>query len=223
MGKQRARFTPLNTVWFARNRPDRIDPCYRYNPVNLAFKGTSTARSVMLEFINHITHDGIGLAHLLTAVVALICGTAVLAMPKGTRLHRWVGYVYASSMAVMLLSAFLIYRVFDGFGLFHIFAVVSTLTLFAGMIPAWRRGPRWLEYHIGFMYWSVIGLYGALAAEVFARVPSTPFFTTIALVVAGVMIFGEIGWRRYGPRWTATWTTRQANSDLRADRGIVAQ
>ena len=166
----------------------------------------------MLNALTGLTHDWIGDWHLITSIVALVTGTSILTMRKGTRRHRWVGYAYVGSMTVMLATAFAIYRVFDGFGLFHIFAVVSSLTLTAGMIPAWRRGPRWLEYHIGFMYWSVMGLYGAFAAEILARLPGAPFFTTIGLVVAGVMLLGEVGWRRFGPRWTASWVRQPARA-----------
>lgn len=175
----------------------------------------------MADLLSNLVHDSIGLWHLVSALIALVTGTAVLVMRKGTQRHRWVGYGYVGSMTVMLVTAFSIYRVFDGFGLFHVFAVVSTGTLIAGMVPAWRRGPNWQSRHLGFMYWSVMGLYGALAAELLARLPSTPFFTTIGLVVAGVMILGEIGWRRFGPHWLKTWApkARSQTPDL-TDVGV---
>ena len=66
----------------------------------------------------------------------------------------------------------MIYRVHNTFGVLHFFAVVSTITLALGMLPMYRKGyenPRLT--HLAWMYWAVIGLYCAFAAEVFTRLP----------------------------------------------------
>lgn len=62
--------------------------------------------------------DWIGLLHLAAAIIALICGTLVLYMNKGTAKHKKVGYVYTGSMLIVIITAFGIYRLFNGFGLF---------------------------------------------------------------------------------------------------------
>jgi uncharacterized membrane protein len=54
--------------------------------------------------------------HLVAALLALVTGTYILAAPKGTRQHRWVGRAYAGSMVVLLLTAFQIYFLFGHFG-----------------------------------------------------------------------------------------------------------
>lgn len=61
---------------------------------------------------------------------------------KGTRRHHQIGLVYAVSMLGLNATAFLIYRLFGGFGAFHVAALLSLLTIFAGLLPAVRRRPR---------------------------------------------------------------------------------
>ncbi len=49
--------------------------------------------------------------------------------------------------------------------------VVSILTISLGMIPIWTKKPinKWKYLHFSFMYWSVMGLYVAFAAEILSR------------------------------------------------------
>ncbi len=104
----------------------------------------------------------IGLTHTVAAVVALLAGAAVLLIPKGTRRHRQVGWVYVVSMLVLNTTALSIYRLFDGFGPFHAGAIFSLVTVAAGTVAALgarrargRRDPvaraRAVERHYQFM------------------------------------------------------------------------
>ena len=43
------------------------------------------------------------------------------------------------------------------------------------------------------MYWSVIGLYMGLVAEVFTRIPDTPFLTMVAVSSGVVYVVGILG------------------------------
>lgn len=116
--------------------------------------------------------DIIGWLHTLTAIIALITGSMILANEKGTQRHKLVGRVYGVSMLVVCVTSFMIYRVHGTFGVLHFFAVVSTVTLLLGMLPLYtRRGKNPIVAHLSWMYWSVIGLYCAFAAEVFTRLP----------------------------------------------------
>jgi uncharacterized membrane protein len=123
--------------------------------------------------MNTLIGSNTGLIHLISGIVALIFGGAVLLMKKGTQIHRKVGYVYVFSMAILLISSFLIYRLFGRFGVFHVFSLVATFSLLAGMLPMFKkvRTPKDYETHFKRMYWSVAGLYAAFAAESFVRIP----------------------------------------------------
>ena len=133
-----------------------------------------------------------GLIHLIASVFALISGIIVLIAPKSTQFHKKTGYVYFVSMMILLITAFMIYRLFDGWGIFHYLAVVSLITLFGGMIPVWFRKSikSWKIIHLSFMYWSVFGLYAAFSSETLTRVPDSPFFGMVGIATAIIMIGG---------------------------------
>ena len=132
----------------------------------------------------------LGALHLAMAIIAMISGGAVSLMrSKGSVAHRRVGWVYVGSMIGLNVTAFWIYRLFGGFGLFHAAAIVSLLTVLFGMIPVLTRRPKkWLEHHAYWMSWSYVGLLAAAAAETTSRVPRSPFWWMVAgstlLVVA---------------------------------------
>ena len=113
---------------------------------------------------NNIIGNEIGLIHLIASVVALIAGTLILFLTKGTQLHKRIGYTYVTSMTILLITAFMIYRLFGTWGVFHWTALISTLTLICGLVPILTRRPtnNYISLHFSFMYWSVIGLYGCL-------------------------------------------------------------
>ncbi len=150
-----------------------------------------------------MTQQFFGNIHLISAISALIFGTCVLAKRKGNRLHRILGYAYVCSMVVMLGTSFLTYRLYGHFGLFHYMSVAATLTLMGGMIPLWIKKPvnKYRFWHFQFMYWSVIGLYMALAAEVFTRIPNSPFLSMVIIASTGVYILGIIGMAKYYKPW----------------------
>lgn len=117
-------------------------------------------------------HDFTGWIHTLAAVIALITGSLILKRTKGDLLHKRTGRIYGVSMLTVCITAFMIYRVHNGFGILHIFALISTLTLLAGMLPLYLKGYKNpIAAHLSWMYWSVIGLYCAFAAEIFTRLP----------------------------------------------------
>lgn len=121
-----------------------------------------------MNFLNDIIHSNIGWFHFILAVLAMLTGTIVLLNKKGTQFHKRTGYVYVVSMLLMNLSSFFIIN-FDGFSIFHFFAIVSLITIFGGMIPAIKKKKNWFGYHFYFMSWSVVGLYCAFWSEIGTR------------------------------------------------------
>lgn len=149
---------------------------------------------------DHIITDTTGLIHTLASVLALVFGTWVLFAKKGDKRHKQMGYAYTASMAVLLVTSFFMYNLFGGFGIFHVFAIVSSVTLIAGMVPILLKKPKYyISLHFNFMYWSVIGLYGAFLAETLTRIPPMViqdkeilplFFNLVGVAVFIVMGFG---------------------------------
>lgn len=158
-------------------------------------------------------HDLTGWIHTLAAVLALITGTLILRNAKGTRQHKRTGRVYALSMFVVCATSFMIYRVHGTFGILHLFALLSTMTLIFGMLPLYRKSfyknPR--ITHLAWMYWSVIGLYSAFVAEVLTRLPILfkieesygLFYALVGLSAGLVGMLGARFFRKYKGQWIA--------------------
>ena len=147
----------------------------------------------------------IGLLHTAAAAVALVAGSAALLRPGFSRAHRAWGYLYVAAMAVLLAAAFAIYRLFGAWGPFHYMAVVSTVTLAAGMVPIWLRRPRanYRVWHLASMYWSLAGLYAALVAETGTRaLPQLGWGFVLGGTLA-VMTAANLLYRRRLATWTA--------------------
>ncbi len=148
-----------------------------------------------------------GAIHLLAATSSLVLGTAVLLVPKQNPFHKPAGYAYLAGMALMITTAFGIYRQYGGFGIFHVAALLTGLTLLARMLPVfWKKRVRhWLRWHYGFMYLSVLELYIALVAELLVRTPGATFGRVAALSSAVVLIPGGL---LFFTRLAKSWQAR---------------
>ena len=153
--------------------------------------------------MENLVGDTIGLIHLISSLFALLFGAMVLIMKKGTKRHKQIGYAYVVSMAILLTTAFMIYRLFNGWGIFHYATIASLVTTALGMIPVWTKKPTntWKFRHFSFMYWSVIGLYAAFASEVLTRIPDTTFFGMVGIATGIIMILGGVIFSRNKPKW----------------------
>ncbi len=149
----------------------------------------------------NFVHNDLGLVHLLAALLATVTGSFVLAVRKGTRRHKQVGYIYVFSMAVLNITALFIYTLNGRFGIFHVGAILSGLTVLGGMVPVIKKQKGALYRHLAFMYWSVIGLYAAFASETLTRIPDTPFYGMVGLATAIIMLFGALAYTRLRKNW----------------------
>lgn len=161
--------------------------------------------------MENLVGDTTGLIHLISSLFALIFGAMILIMKKGTKRHKQIGYAYVISMAILLTTAFLIYRLFNGWGIFHYATVASLVTTTLGMVPIWTKKPTntWVFRHFTFMYWSVIGLYAAFASEVLTRIPETPFFGMVGLATGIIMILGGVFFGINKPKWIKTFRIKK--------------
>jgi uncharacterized membrane protein len=164
-----------------------------------------------MNFENFITSNT-GLIHFVASIFALLLGTLVLAYKKGTSKHKIIGRLYALTMLVVLTTAFMIYRLFGTWGIFHWTAVISSLTLICGLVPILTRRPanNYVSIHFSFMYWSVIGVYGAFVSETLVRIPKvvvesgTPnsiFYNMTAIGTALVMGLSVYFFIKLNPKW----------------------
>jgi uncharacterized membrane protein len=110
-----------------------------------------------------------GAAHVAAAMAALVLGTMVIGVAKGTPFHRLLGAGYVAAMIIVNLSALAIYRLTGHFEAFHALALLSLALLARGIAAALARRPGWLSIHYQFMAWSYVGLLAAAASEIIVR------------------------------------------------------
>jgi uncharacterized membrane protein len=139
--------------------------------------------------------DAFGLVHAVLGLGAVLLGLLVLAMPKGTRLHRSIGRAYAAAMLLLNGTGLMIYDLSGVFGPFHIAALISLATIAGGLVPAFLQRPRehWVAMHGTFMAWSFVGLLAALISEIATRVPGVRFglgatVATVIVVAGGALL-----------------------------------
>lgn len=164
-----------------------------------------------MNFENFITSQT-GLIHFIASIIALILGTLVLFLEKGTTKHKLIGKLYALTMLVVLTTAFMTYQLFGTWGIFHWTALISSLTLIAGLLPIYLRRPikTYRSIHFSFMYWSIMGVYGAFVSETLVRmprvvvesgIPNSAFYNMTGIGTALVMGFGAFYFLKLRPKW----------------------
>ena len=142
----------------------------------------------MIDYLLTWTEGWVGQTHLAFALVALISGALAIVVTKGRGKHRAIGYAYVASMLILNVSALMKYDLTGSFNLFHVFAIVSIVTISVayGAILTFKRFKNRiaLRVHGEMMIWSYFGLVMALIAEVVTR--SFPS-----------LLHGEGGWIRF--------------------------
>ena len=150
--------------------------------------------------------NDVGFIHLISGILSLLFGGLVILLKKGTAMHKRVGYIYVFNMVILIASSFGIYRLFGKFGLFHYLSLVSMFSLFAGMLPMFKKVklPKDYETHFKRMYWSVAGLYAAFAAESFVRIPKFGgFWVAVAWSFVLVFILCFVTFLKMRPVWSS--------------------
>jgi len=137
--------------------------------------------------------DGsLGWVHLVAGLAAVAIGPVILLGRKGTVRHRVYGYVYVALMMGLNLSALSMYELNGRPNLFHLFAVISLLTILPGIycaIRARRRGERRaIIAHYHFMSWSYFGLLAALFSQIVTRID--PAILGLDLPPRAMIVYG---------------------------------
>ena len=139
--------------------------------------------------------------HIFLGFSSLVFGLVVSLRPKGTPIYRVMGLLYVTLMVGLNIMVFGIYRLFDGFGVFHVFAIVSLATIIVGLVKVKRRkSSNWLVEHFENRSWSYVGLLAATNNEIFLDIYSFnevgqnyPLFvllmTFVVIAVSGLVIY----------------------------------
>ncbi len=119
-----------------------------------------------------MTLSSIGIAHTAGASLGLVTGAIQLLRPRRDTLHRRVGYVFVTAMAVSNLSALAIYQFTGRFNIFHALALYNLLGITLALRPMLQspRPYQWRRIHYQWVAWSYAGLCAAAATEFLLRV-----------------------------------------------------
>ena len=134
--------------------------------------------------------------HLTLGFLSLFSGFIVLNRRKGTIFHISAGRVYVVSMLGLNITAFWIYRLFGGWGIFHWAALFSLATIISGILVILMKTkfkhPIIMHYY--FMVWSYVGLLSATSNEIFVHVPifskissQYPWLSMLSLAVITIL------------------------------------
>ena len=98
--------------------------------------------------------------HLAAVIPALLLGVVQLATPKGTRLHKTLGWLWVAAMAAAAVTSFWIVGLnkAGGFSLVHLLSLWTLISLVCAIAFIRRRNVR---AHQGFMIGTFLGLAGA--------------------------------------------------------------
>ena len=128
--------------------------------------------------------------HISLGFLSLVSGLVVVLSKKGDHRHRLVGRIYFVSMLGLNLTAFGIYKLYDGWGFFHWMAIASLIPLLAGI---WAIKHKKILAHYYFMSWSFIGLLCATISEIFVHVPVAVTLQNNVPHIDTILIFCLIG------------------------------
>ena len=98
--------------------------------------------------------------HLAAVAPAVVIGATQLFLPKGTRVHKAMGWIWVLAMVVVAASSFWIMELRHGAG-WSVIHLLSAWTLICLSLAIWtiRRGN--VRAHKGFMIGTLLGLAGA--------------------------------------------------------------
>jgi len=131
--------------------------------------------------------SSLGAAHVAAALAALAFGLLVFVLPKGTQMHRAMGFTYAVAMVALNVAALLIYRANGHFGPFHLLALLSLVLIIRGIIAV-TRGQVGRHYQM--MTFSYLGLLSAAVTQMLIQLPVLHGgFRGMAVGVASAVLF----------------------------------
>ena len=83
-------------------------------------------------------------AHAIAAIAAIVIGGLQFALPKGTKLHRLLGYIWVLLMLFVSISSFFIHeiRTFGAFSPIHLLSIAMFGFLFTAIMYAKKGNIR---------------------------------------------------------------------------------
>ena len=98
--------------------------------------------------------------HASTALLSLILGVYMFVRPKGTVVHRTLGYTWIAAMATVVLSSLFInqIRTWGPFSPIHLLTLITAVGLFAGWRAARRHHIKSHRRNMIILWFGALGL-----------------------------------------------------------------
>jgi uncharacterized membrane protein len=144
----------------------------------------------------------LGTVHMIAAAVSLLVGAFQLLRTRRDGLHRRLGYVFVAAMVVANLSALTVYEFNGRFNTFHVFALISLVSVTMALRPmvAKPRPIHWRRIHYYWVSWSYVGLAAAAVTEFLLRIVEVPGGLSAVVGTPPVILLGAWLIPRYAPR-----------------------
>ncbi len=165
-------------------------------------------------------HTIIVVAHVVSAVGALIAGFLAFMFTKGTQRHRLIGKTYLAMWVVLATTGYAlgadrtisVFEIATGYGVF------STAMAYWVVLKRKQIGPRWMAKHYGWMLGSMAALVIATINQVLPRMGiEYPIWVFVALAVLPAFIIPFIQ-RHLDRRYGFAEATMQAQPSSHAAR-----
>lgn len=98
--------------------------------------------------------------HASTALLSLILGVGLFLRPKGTLVHRTLGYTWIAAMGMVVLSSLFInqIRTWGPFSPIHLLTLITAIGLFAGWRAARRHDIKSHRRNMIILWFGALGL-----------------------------------------------------------------
>jgi len=150
--------------------------------------------------------------HLIACVAAIIVGAIVLVRPKGTAVHRALGFVYVGATFAYCGSSFFMYPSTGRLTPFHLISIQNLVLVSCGVsLPRYlrHRFANWYAWHLRLMLYSYIALVATGFRFVLPYFPRNRVVPIFVFVVAPLASWIWIE-RRVLPHWHARLASRPA-------------
>ena len=137
--------------------------------------------------------------HTTLASLALLLGPIILLRPKGDRLHRALGRLFAGTVLASNLSSFFIYELTGRLSFIHALAAINLATLAHAL---WAARCRRIADHLASMGYCYTGFVAAVLVRFDHWLP-LPWPYGFAAIVAATFLAASLLLRRYGT-WPRT-------------------
>src|SRR5262245_21123664 len=148
--------------------------------------------------------------HLIACVAAIIVGAMVLARPKGTFVHRALGFVYVGATFAYCGSSFFMYPSTGRLTPFHLISIQNlVLVSCAVSLPRFlrHRFRSWYAWHLRLMVYSYIAL---VVTGLRFVLPYFQQSRVVPILVFVALPLGSWMWieRRVVPHWRARFAPK---------------